>query len=159
MSMDVRLRPIRRCSTQGAVRAAQWAAWNVGAALIAFNVAALASGEISRRADVDKIEHAIAEDEYATPAATAVHAYEATPDMSGIASGAVIEVQTRERLHRYRVTPIDIVGKGDRRLLADTDDPTITLVTCYPFYYLREAPQRFIVRGAHLWPSPSASPT
>ena len=27
----------------------------------------------------------------------------------------------------------------------------LTLVTCYPFYYLGHAPQRFIVRGAYEW--------
>ena len=77
--------------------------------------------------------------------------------LKDLSPGAVIEVQTPERVHRYRVVSIDVVEKEDRRLLADTDDPTITLVTCHPFYYLGDAPRRFIVRGAYLWPSPTAS--
>ena len=58
-----------------------------------------------------------------------------------------IEVQTRERLFIYRIVAIDVVGANDTSVLADTSDPTITLVTCYPFYFVGHAPQRFIVRG------------
>ena len=45
----------------------------------------------------------------------------------------------------------EIVDPKDVRLLSDTLDPTVTLVTCYPFYFLGSAPQRFIVRGAYEW--------
>jgi sortase A len=72
--------------------------------------------------------------------------------LKGISPGTVIEVETHLRVHRYRVTSIDIVDAADARLLAETDDPTITLVTCYPFYFVGEAPRRFIVRGTYLWP-------
>lgn len=73
--------------------------------------------------------------------------------LKDIEPGMVIEVETHQRMHRYRVASIDIVGKADGRLLADTDDPTITLVTCYPFYFVGDAPRRFIVRGVYLWPA------
>jgi sortase A len=69
----------------------------------------------------------------------------------------VLEVQTRARLHRYRVVSVNIVDASNRRLLADTEEPTITLVTCYPFYHLGHAPQRFIVRGAYLWSAPQTA--
>ena len=32
-------------------------------------------------------------------------------------------------------------------VLRPTSEPSITLVTCYPFYFVGSAPQRFIVRG------------
>ena len=73
--------------------------------------------------------------------------------LKDISPGAVIEVQTHLRVHRYRVTSIDIVDAADARPLAETDDPTITLVTCYPFYFVGDAPRRFIVRGVYLWPA------
>ena len=38
-------------------------------------------------------------------------------------------------------------------MLDPTDEPSLTLVTCYPFTYVGSAPQRFIVR-ASLQPSP-----
>ena len=33
-------------------------------------------------------------------------------------------------------------------VLAPTDVPTLTLVTCYPFYFIGNAPKRYIVRAA-----------
>lgn len=73
--------------------------------------------------------------------------------LKDIDPGTVIEVETHRRMHRYRVSSIDIVDKADGRLLVDTDEPTITLVTCYPFYFVGDAPRRFVVRGVYLWPT------
>jgi len=73
--------------------------------------------------------------------------------LKDIKVGDLIEVRTRIKMHRYRVTSIDIVDADDKRLLADTELPTITLVTCYPFYYLGNAPQRYIVAGSYQWSS------
>ena len=75
--------------------------------------------------------------------------------LKDIKVGDFIEVRTHLKQHRYRVTSIDIVEKTDSRLLADTDEPGVTLVTCYPFYYLGNAPQRFIVAATYVWPSDS----
>lgn len=75
--------------------------------------------------------------------------------LKDIKVGDLIEVRTRLKLHRYRVTSVDIVDKTDKRLLADTDEPRVTLVTCYPFYYLGNAPRRFIVAATYVWPSDS----
>lgn len=67
--------------------------------------------------------------------------------------GDLIELRTHKRLHRYRVVAIDIVDQQAVNALADTEDPVLTLVTCYPFYYLGHAPQRFIVRASYQWAS------
>lgn len=71
--------------------------------------------------------------------------------LKDVAPGQQIEIQTRKQLHRYRVVSVEIVESSDHRLLADTIDPTVTLVTCYPFYFVGNAPQRFIVRAAYEW--------
>lgn len=76
--------------------------------------------------------------------------------LKDIEPDTLIEVETHRGLHRYRVRSIDIVDKADARLLVDTDDPTITLVTCYPFYFVGDAPRRFVVRGVYLWPDAAA---
>ena len=73
--------------------------------------------------------------------------------LKDIKVGDLIEVRTRIKLHRYRVTSIEIVDAADKRLLADTELPSITLVTCYPFYYIGNAPQRYIVAGNYQWSS------
>ncbi|HEY6124624.1 MAG TPA: class D sortase [Steroidobacteraceae bacterium] len=73
--------------------------------------------------------------------------------LKDIKVGDRIEIRTHIKVHRFRVTSIDIVDKADNRLLADTELPVVTLVTCYPFYFLGSAPQRYIVAGAYEWTS------
>ncbi|MGH8203208.1 MAG: class D sortase [Steroidobacteraceae bacterium] len=71
--------------------------------------------------------------------------------LKDIQPGQAIEVETPRRRHLFRVVSTEVVEPDDLRLLADTVDPTVTLVTCYPFYYLGAAPRRFIVRGNYVW--------
>ena len=61
--------------------------------------------------------------------------------------GQIIEVRTRAALYRYRISAVSVVPATDARLLATTPQPVVTLVTCYPFYFVGNAPQRFVVRG------------
>jgi sortase A len=51
--------------------------------------------------------------------------------------------------YRYVVDSTAIVSPDDVQVLDPTGHPTLTLVTCYPFYYVGSAPKRFIVQ-AHL---------
>jgi sortase A len=62
-------------------------------------------------------------------------------------TGDEITLATLEGVTRYRVSDLRIVRPEDVEVLDPTPDPVITLVTCYPFYYVGSAPQRFIVRG------------
>jgi sortase A len=48
---------------------------------------------------------------------------------------------------RYRVEQLMIVEPSAVDVLDHTQDTSITLVTCYPFYFVGHAPQRFIVRA------------
>ena len=50
------------------------------------------------------------------------------------------------RFH-YRVTTLDIVDPHDRGVTAPTPEAALTLFTCYPFWVLGNAPQRFVVRA------------
>lgn len=61
--------------------------------------------------------------------------------------GDAIEVQSANRTMRYRVSSLEVVEPTDVSVLDPTDVPSITLVTCYPFYYVGSAPQRYIVKG------------
>ena len=58
-----------------------------------------------------------------------------------------IELQTQNGTYHYLVESMQIVGPRDIHVLASTAGPTLTLVTCYPFYYVGSAPKRFIVRA------------
>jgi len=58
----------------------------------------------------------------------------------------VLLVTPRGEYH-YRVTKTHIVDPDDVWVLAPTPHPTITLITCYPFAFIGNAPQRFIVQA------------
>jgi sortase A len=47
----------------------------------------------------------------------------------------------------YQVTETRIVEPSDISVLKPTGSASITLVTCYPFYFVGPAPRRFIVRA------------
>jgi sortase A len=61
--------------------------------------------------------------------------------------GDRIDLQTTGGLTTYSVDSILIVDPDDVFVLDPTSDQTITLVTCYPFYYVGHAPKRFIVKA------------
>jgi sortase A len=48
----------------------------------------------------------------------------------------------------YVVDKIQIVNPEDVSVLNPTRVPSLTLVTCFPFYYVGSAPQRFIVHAS-----------
>jgi sortase A len=48
---------------------------------------------------------------------------------------------------RYRIAELLIVSPKDVWVLDPTDEATLTLVTCYPFYFVGSAPQRYIVKA------------
>ena len=58
-----------------------------------------------------------------------------------------IELTTLDGTHRYEVEWTKIVKPADVSVLEPTDEPALTLVTCYPFYFVGSAPERFIVRA------------
>ncbi|NWF84877.1 MAG: class D sortase [Bryobacteraceae bacterium] len=47
----------------------------------------------------------------------------------------------------YRVVSVKIVSPSDIAVLDSTRNQILTLVTCYPFYFVGSAPNRFIVRA------------
>lgn len=61
--------------------------------------------------------------------------------------GQTLYVETLGTTRRYRVVETRIVSPSDVSVLAPTALPSVTLVTCYPFYFVGPAPKRFIVRA------------
>jgi sortase A len=59
----------------------------------------------------------------------------------------LIRVTTPEGEYRYRVVWTRIVTPDDMAVLRPDGKQELTLITCYPFYYVGEAPERFIVRA------------
>jgi sortase A len=58
-----------------------------------------------------------------------------------------IMLTTLRGSYRYRVDSTQVVEPEDIHVLAATADDFLILVTCYPFYFVGPAPQRFIVRA------------
>jgi sortase A len=60
-----------------------------------------------------------------------------------------LERQTGAGMKRdtYQVDRIAVVDPSDLSVVAPTSDATLTLVTCYPFYFVGTAPQRFVVQA------------
>ena len=61
--------------------------------------------------------------------------------------GNVLQLERLDGTETYRIVATTIVDPSDVSVLAATDKQAITLVTCYPFYFVGSAPQRFIVRA------------
>jgi sortase A len=66
--------------------------------------------------------------------------------LKDIAVGDSVTLDSAASLSVYVVESIRIVVPSDVTVLAPTSTPCVTLVTCYPFYYVGDAPQRYIVR-------------
>jgi sortase A len=67
--------------------------------------------------------------------------------LKNLTLGDRVELEMLDHTQTYIVTGLTVVEPTDVYVLADTSKPVLTLVTCYPFYFVGHAPQRFIVRA------------
>jgi sortase A len=58
-----------------------------------------------------------------------------------------IQLQTATGLLLYEVEWMRVIEPEDVTILAPATESTLTLVTCYPFYFVGPAPKRFVVRA------------
>lgn len=75
--------------------------------------------------------------------------------LKDIEVGDVMYLDTITDTREYRVSRLDIVTPKDVHVLDPTPTSTVTLVTCYPFYFVGTAPERFIVRAQITQPAGS----
>jgi sortase A len=64
--------------------------------------------------------------------------------------GDAVELETLNGKHNYTVDRIQIVTPDNVKVLEPRATPSVTLVTCYPFYFMGDAPQRYIVSASLL---------
>jgi sortase A len=62
-------------------------------------------------------------------------------------AGDPLTLTTAGSVFDYRVSKTMIVDPQDVEVLDPTEQPALTLVTCYPFNFIGNAPKRFIVRA------------
>jgi sortase A len=67
--------------------------------------------------------------------------------LKDVSTGDKIELITKEGTQTYIVDRIVIVERADVSVLAPRDRSSVTLVTCYPFYFVGSAPERYIVQA------------
>ena len=59
--------------------------------------------------------------------------------------GDVFITQTAAGTFTYAIRRIRIVGKNDRTVIVPTDHAVLTVTTCYPFYFIGSAPDRYVL--------------
>jgi sortase A len=67
--------------------------------------------------------------------------------LKDVAPGDILELALPAEVRRFRVARLSIVSPEETAVLAPTPGAQLTLVTCYPFYFVGSAPQRFIVQA------------
>lgn len=67
--------------------------------------------------------------------------------LKDVSTGDSIEIVTPNGVDTYRVDEITVVDPTNVSVLGPRAKPSITLVTCYPFYFIGSAPQRYIVKA------------
>jgi sortase A len=72
--------------------------------------------------------------------------------LKDIALGDTIELTMPDRADHYVVENIKITDPEDVSVLQPTSQSCLTLVTCYPFYFIGSAPQRYIVKASLVRP-------
>ena len=58
-----------------------------------------------------------------------------------------IQIETAMGVARYAVDWIQITAPGDSAILPHKSGSALTLVTCYPFYIVGSAPERYVVHA------------
>ena len=67
--------------------------------------------------------------------------------LKDIQQNDIITLTTLLGEYRYRVVSTKVVAPSEIAVLAPSENEVLTLVTCYPFYFVGPAPDRFIVRA------------
>lgn len=79
--------------------------------------------------------------------AVAAHRDQYFRALKDVAVGDLLELESLTGPLNYTVTSLTIVDPEDLWPLDPAEVDTVTLVTCYPFYFVGSAPQRYIVQA------------
>ena len=60
--------------------------------------------------------------------------------------GDIIQIQTKNGMLQYMVEDILLLNPIDAKIFEETDYPSLTLVTCYPFIYFGTTEERYVVK-------------
>ena len=74
--------------------------------------------------------------------------------LEGVQPQDIIQFSTRSGTFGYRVAFTEIVEPEDTRVIESRGVPELTLISCFPFYFVGAAPHRFIVHAVPEGESP-----
>jgi sortase A len=77
--------------------------------------------------------------------------------LRNIQKGDAIAITTLHGEFTYQVESTEVVSPSDVQVLQPSSDNTLTLITCFPFYFVGPAPKRFIVHARQIGPLPAQS--
>jgi sortase A len=70
-----------------------------------------------------------------------------------------IQFSTLSGDFKYEVESLTVVDPNNVGVLAPSHENVLTMVTCYPFFYIGAAPKRFVVRARQVSPQTLARST
>jgi sortase A len=70
--------------------------------------------------------------------------------LKDIVIGDTIDLKAPQGTTTYAVDEINIVRPNDASVLGPRPAPSLTLITCYPFYFIGRAPQRYVVHASRI---------
>jgi sortase A len=76
--------------------------------------------------------------------------------LRNVRPGDTITLKTRDHEFQYQVEWTAVVPPAAVRVIQPTSEPALTLVTCFPFYCVGAAPERFVVRARKISVAPIA---
>lgn len=65
--------------------------------------------------------------------------------LGNLSIGDELIIETKEEQFIYKIKKIRIVSHTDRSIIVPKPGPTLTLITCYPFWFLGHAPKRYVI--------------
>lgn len=68
--------------------------------------------------------------------------------LKDVGLGDTIEIATTRRSETYIIDRITVVDPSDVSVLRKQSHASLTLITCYPFYFIGSAPKRYIVQAS-----------
>ena len=68
--------------------------------------------------------------------------------LEGIRTGDRIRILTQSQAYEYVADSAETVDPEDTRVMESRGRQELTLITCYPFYFIGSAPKRFIVHAS-----------
>lgn len=69
-------------------------------------------------------------------------------ELGNLEKGDRLAVQFEKSLYIYEVEKTWITSADDRTVIVDKEKPTLTLTTCYPFEFIGNAPDRYIIESS-----------